>query len=41
MNSFAKLPASERQPYFVQAAAELKLAPQLVEKDFWVCSLAV
>ena len=37
MNSFAKLPPSERQPYFVEAAAELKLAPQLVEKDFWVC----
>jgi hypothetical protein len=37
MNSFARLSPSERQPYFVEAAAELKLAPQLVEKDFWVC----
>jgi predicted nucleotidyltransferase component of viral defense system len=37
MNTFARLPPSERQPYFIQAADELKLPPQLIEKDFWVC----
>ena len=37
MNSFAKLPPPERQPYFVEAAAPMKLPPELIEKDFWVC----
>jgi predicted nucleotidyltransferase component of viral defense system len=37
VNSFAKLPPSERQPYFVEAAAPMKLPPELIEKDFWVC----
>lgn len=37
MDDFAKLPTTERQLYFEQAAAQLNLNAQIVEKDFWVC----
>jgi hypothetical protein len=37
MDTFAKLPLEERKPYFEQAAAEMLIRPQFVEKDFWVC----
>jgi hypothetical protein len=37
MDEFAGISASERQPYFEQAAALLGLATHIVEKDFWVC----
>ena len=37
MDTFAQLPAAEREPYFQQGAAELGLAPHVIEKDFWVC----
>jgi len=37
MDTFLQLPASERQLYFEQAGAQMRLAPHLVEKDFWVC----
>ena len=37
MDAFAKYPADEREAYFLQAAANLGLPPQVVEKDFWVC----
>lgn len=37
MDEFARLASDERQPYFVQAAAQRGLTAQLIEKDFWVC----
>ncbi len=37
MDTFAQLPASEHEAYFTEAAAQLRLPPHVVEKDFWVC----
>ncbi len=37
MDDFARLPSNERQLYFEQAAAQLGMSAQVVEKDFWVC----
>lgn len=37
MDDFAKLSADERRVYFEQAAAQLNLSAQIIEKDFWVC----
>jgi len=37
MDTFANLPKDERQVYFEQTAAEMGLATQIIEKDFWVC----
>jgi predicted nucleotidyltransferase component of viral defense system len=37
MEDFARLPAEERRLYFEQAAAQLGMSAQIVEKDFWVC----
>jgi hypothetical protein len=37
VDELARVPSSERRVYFEQAAAQLGLSPQLVEKDFWVC----
>jgi hypothetical protein len=37
VDQFVRLPRDERQLYFVQAAERLRLSPQIVEKDFWVC----
>lgn len=36
MNSFAKLPASERLPYFMEAAAPMKLPPGIDRKGYLV-----
>lgn len=37
MNDFVVRPTNERRVVFEQAAAELGLPAQTVEKDFWVC----
>lgn len=37
MDTFATFPATEREVYFQQAAANLGLPPHVIEKDFWVC----
>ena len=37
MDTFTALPTAEREAYFQQAAANLGLPPQVIEKDFWVC----
>lgn len=37
MDTFAQLPASEQEAYFIEAANRLGLPPHVVEKDFWVC----
>jgi hypothetical protein len=37
MDQFLQLPRDERNLYFVQTAERLRLSPQIVEKDFWVC----
>jgi hypothetical protein len=37
MDSFACLPAVDREPYFREAAARMGLPPHVVEKDFWAC----
>ena len=37
MEQFLRLPREERHLYFVQTAERLRLSPQIVEKDFWVC----
>src|SRR5512138_3580661 len=37
MDHFVRLPRDERSLYCVQAAERLRLSPQIVEKDFWVC----
>ncbi len=37
MDSFAQLPAAEREVYFVEAGARMGLPPHVMEKDFWVC----
>jgi hypothetical protein len=37
MDQFVRLPRDERHLYFVQTAERLRLSPQIIEKDFWVC----
>ncbi|MDO9548603.1 MAG: nucleotidyl transferase AbiEii/AbiGii toxin family protein [Candidatus Marinimicrobia bacterium] len=37
MNRFIQLPGKERGLYFVQTAERMRISPQIVEKDFWVC----
>ena len=37
MNQFIQLPGEERRLYFVQTAERMRISPQIVEKDFWVC----
>jgi hypothetical protein len=37
MEQFLRVPRDERHLYFVQTAERLRLSPQIVEKDFWVC----
>ena len=37
MLEFAKLPLSERNPYFEEVADRRNLNRRIVEKDFWVC----
>jgi len=37
MDDFIRQPSEERRVYFEQTAARLRLSPQIVEKDFWVC----
>ena len=37
MDDFARMPSEERRLYFQQAAAEMGISAQIVEKDFWVC----
>ena len=37
MSRFTDLPAAEKEVYVRETAARLNLAPQIVEKDFWVC----
>lgn len=37
MDDFARLSASERAPFFREAAAQRNLRPHVIEKDFWVC----
>ena len=37
MSRFADLPADEKEVYVRETAARLNVAPQVVEKDFWVC----
>jgi hypothetical protein len=37
MDRFVRLSDDERQRYFVQTAERMGLAPQIIEKDFWVC----
>lgn len=37
MDAFAQHDPEEREGYFVEAAARLRLTPPVVEKDFWVC----
>ncbi len=37
MSRFTDLPAEEKEVYVRETAARLNVAPQIVEKDFWVC----
>ena len=37
--AFLQLRATEREPYFQQAALRRSLQPAIMEKDFWVCWL--
>ena len=37
MIDFARLPLSERAPYFEEVANRRGLTRLIVEKDFWVC----
>jgi len=37
LDTFAQLPATEQEAYFIEAASRLSLPPHVVEKDFWVC----
>jgi len=37
MNKFSALSPEEKKLYFVQTANLMKVAPMIVEKDFWVC----
>jgi hypothetical protein len=37
MDRFVRLSNNERRRYFVQTAERMRLGPQVIEKDFWVC----
>ena len=37
MSRFTDLPTNEQEVYVRETAARLNIAPQIVEKDFWVC----
>lgn len=37
MDRFIQLSDDERRRYFVQTAERMRLSPQIIEKDFWVC----
>jgi hypothetical protein len=37
MDRFVRLSYDERRLYFIQTAEQMRLAPQIIEKDFWVC----
>jgi predicted nucleotidyltransferase component of viral defense system len=37
MDRFVRLSGDERRLYFVQTAERMRLSPQIIEKDFWVC----
>jgi hypothetical protein len=37
MDRFIQLSEDERRRYFVQTAEQMRLSPQIIEKDFWVC----
>ena len=37
MDRFVHLSGDERRLYFVQTAEQMRLSPQIIEKDFWVC----
>jgi hypothetical protein len=37
MDRFIRLSDDERRRYFVQTAERMRLSPQIIEKDFWVC----
>ena len=37
MDRFVRLSSDERRLYFVQTAERMRLSPQIIEKDFWVC----
>ncbi len=37
MDQFVRLSGDERRLYFVQTAERMRLSPQIIEKDFWVC----
>jgi predicted nucleotidyltransferase component of viral defense system len=37
MDLFIRLPKNERQDYFIETAGKMHVAPQIIEKDLWVC----
>lgn len=37
MDDFIRQPSDERRVFFEQTAARMRLSPQIIEKDFWVC----
>jgi hypothetical protein len=37
MDRFVRLSGDERRLYFVQTAERMRLSPQIIEKDLWVC----
>ena len=37
MERFLRLPIGERSLFFREAAARMRLSPEIIEKDFWVC----
>jgi hypothetical protein len=37
MDRFVRLSDNERRRYLVQTAERMRLSPQIIEKDFWVC----
>jgi hypothetical protein len=37
MTTFAERPSAERELFIEEAAARLNIAPDIVEKDYWVC----
>jgi hypothetical protein len=37
MDRFVRLSEDERRRYFEQTAERMRLSPQIIEKDFWVC----
>jgi hypothetical protein len=37
MDDFIRQSSDERRVFFEQTAARMRLSPQIIEKDFWVC----